>query len=161
MVQTKYYDYKGQKVNIYQLANLSGLKPNTIRYRLKHMSVEEAIENPYGHRYNIKYNENRRNKLYCYMGQEYTAQEICDLTGTSLYKFKKNIENGMSVEEAVKKKNIAYRSNSKFYYFEGKEYTVKELSERFGISYNTVYQRLRSGFSIEESISLYKLPQRK
>lgn len=159
MVQTKYYDYKGQKVNIYQLANLSGLKPNTIRYRLKHMSVEEAIENPYGHRYNINYNENRRNKLYYYMGQGYTAQEICDLTGVTLYKFKKNIKNGMGVEEAIK--NSSYRSNSKFYYFEGKEYTVKELSERFGVNYNTIYQRLRSGFSIEESISLDKLPQRK
>ena len=50
-------------------------------------------------------------------------------------------------------KQALNRRNSKFYELDGKKYSVRELSEKFSINYNTFRDYLRKGKSVEQIIN--------
>ena len=149
MAKAKIYTYKdftGTLKEIYEHFNLN-IKYDTIQARLcKGMTIEKAIETPIG--------KPRKAKIYTYKDFTGTLKEIYDHFNLDInYKtLKRRLYNNMSIKEAIEAP--VADNKAKIYIYKGFSGTLKEIIDHFDLDINisTIYDRLRNGMTIEETI---------
>ena len=94
-----------------------------------------------------------------YQGKIYKSiKELCDINGLDYKKIIYRLNNGYSIDEAV---NHKYRHRRVYkekpdkrpkISYNGKEYTVAELSRISGVNERTLHSRLKSGMTIDKAL---------
>lgn len=96
--------------------------------------------------YNISY-KNKRYKSIGSIAKDY------NMTSSQLHK---RLEHGWTLNEALsipmeREQKIL---NVRLYEYQGKQMSVKQLSQKYGIDQRNIYRRLARGWSIEEAIEI-------
>lgn len=147
--KTKMYEYNGKQYTVKELAEIAKCSDTTMRRLLRNNSVEESIS--IGKKL---VPPSRNNTPHIYNGKEYTIKELAELAGCSAGAMSYRLRNGLSIKDAVEKRFIigVDINKTKLYNYNGKEYTVKELAELAGCSYNCMLERLKH-YPVEEAIN--------
>ena len=86
-------------------------------------------------------------KLYFdFQGRKLCLTEIAKLTGMKRATIYGRIAKGMSLDEALVKKEVQRVK------YNNKEYTIRELSNMSGLKRDLIYLRLKYGWSVERAI---------
>lgn len=166
MTRTKTFQYKGEWYTRKELAELAGCTYNTMLHRLGRMgwTVEYAVEFKAADHKAIRIEAaKKRTALYEYKGQWHSLRALANLAGTKkVTLYHRIVSQGMSVAEAVETKTVKRKrgkqpqkrhKNAKLHVFEGKEYTIGELADRFNLGETTILQRMRKlGWSLEKAL---------
>ncbi len=121
MSRAVYFEYKGKKYTASEIENTFGIKKATFLQRLfKGMSVEEAIETPV-----------KVAPVYIYEGKKYRLTELAKATGLHKATIRRRIfVQGLTVEEAIQKKDYRERKRKTNVFFTDEEKEEKsELSK--------------------------------
>lgn len=145
--QMKQYEYKGKKYALKQLSQMTGLSEHIMRNRLySGWSIEQVVETPLSNTYEYK-------------GKWYTTKQLSQMTGLSKRTIITRLQRGWSVERVVETpKQIVGVDYVPFvkggiYNYNGKEYSLKELSEISGISTRRLYKRIKVlGYTVKEAV---------
>ena len=99
-------------------------------------------------------------KGFSYNGKEYSSfKSFCKEHSLNYDLVKSRLRNGWSLEDAISKparvrRNMNSRDSNMGFSYNGKEYSsVYSFCKEYGLSYNLVKNRLRSGWSLEDAIS--------
>lgn len=139
------YIYKNKTYkSLMELSNELNINYNTLYKRIneQNLSVKEAIENPID---NIK--------RVIYKNKSYTINQLSKLSGISKSTLNYRLGTGMTPEEAMAKKIQGYKGIT----YKNITYnSLVELSDDIGVNAKYVGNYLRQGFTIDESIQLYR-----
>lgn len=97
-------------------------------------------------------NNKRNNVVFLVEDENVSRMDLCRKYNINRVTLQARIDKGMTLEEALSTpvRNI----NSEKIFFNGQEKTIKEWAEVTGISYNTIYQRLKVyGLSVAEALT--------
>ena len=150
MPKEKKITYMGETKSISAWIRALGLNKNVVFSRLrKGWDVSRAFAEPvsYG-RYGAKEIE--------YMGETHSMSAWARQLGCSVSQLSKRLRSGMSVEEALTKpftKRNQGRVGGQLIEFQGKKQSLSEWAREKGISFSTLYGRLRKGWSVERMLS--------
>lgn len=135
-----YFYYKGKNYSLTELSKIIGVNRSTLYKRLVTLkwSVEEAI--------NRKDTKTRTNLKYCeYNGKQYSLIELSKISGISRdVLYRRIVELNWDVEKALTKDLRKSPANIKLYEYNGKNYTLQELSEILNIPKGTLYYRIKN-----------------
>lgn len=128
---------------------------------------DDSVENiTYGYRsemLHLMYKKGRRKigkptrNIVSYKGKAYRKwSDLARDYGLHPKQFEKRVSHGWRLDEALeipieRKQKIL---NVKLYEYNGKLYSVKELSKISGISEKTLYKRLKRGWNISETVEI-------
>lgn len=133
-----YIEYKSRTQTLMQWCEELNLDYDVIRHRIKGQDwpIEKAFTTP----------TRKKSVLYTYKGKEYTLPKLAKLLNVPLSSLRGRINQGLSVEEAVKipKKPVFTINN------ETKSF--KDWCKTTGIKLNTAWGRYYKGFPLELSI---------
>lgn len=147
----KYSDGAGNKFPTKKaIANRYGIKYTTFIMRLKNgHTVDEAIAGG---------NERLQTHFVTdHLGVRYTSiPKMCASWGVNIHTYRKDIQNGLSVEEALtrKKKHIIKVKQWEVFDHKGNKYRyIKDMCKAYDIPYNIYMGRINKGFSVEEALT--------
>ena len=140
----------GRRMCVSQLAAHIGLSTDTIYHRLSRgTTLQEIADAP----------EKKSNaKKYPYQGKTYTAQEIAEMAGCSVFYVKKNIYQGYSVEYILEQcregRHKFRKGRAKVYQYNGKSLTLTEISKlpECAVDVNTLRHRMLKDWTIDEAV---------
>lgn len=146
----KTVSYQGAEYTVESLAKLHGMAPETLRYRIvkKGLSPEEAV-NP----------ERLVKKITASTGEARTINEWAEITGIKAMTIRGRLYAGRTPDEALGMVSVPRSDNSneadrrsKKIDWQGKKWTRTELAAAYGHSRETLYMRLKKGWSLEEAL---------
>lgn len=91
-------------------------------------------------------------KMYKLNGKNYTLKQLSKMYNVTYANLYGRLNRNWTLEEALGIKERKSTKTSKVYRIDGGEYTLKEISQMYGIKYKTLYGRLKSGWSLREAI---------
>lgn len=122
----KKYNYKGKNYTMKELSKISGIKYDTIQYRICHLnwSVEKAVETPL-----------KKEKKYKYKNGMYTVVELSEMTGIPRSVIHGRLTLGWGIKRAVETRyNGKAINNNK----DKQPHTKKEIKENRAILNKTL-----------------------
>lgn len=97
----------------------------------------------------------RRNRLLTFNGDTKCMQEWADELGLNYITIHSRLSKGWTIEEALStSRKEGHRSRSKIITFQGKTATLPEWSEIIGIHTDTLYYRLKHGWTVENTLTI-------
>jgi predicted DNA-binding protein YlxM (UPF0122 family) len=128
---------------------------------------DDSVENiAYGYRsemLHLMYKKGHRvigepsENIVSYKGKQYKSfSEMAKDYGIDRKNFDKRVKRGWTLEETLEipMKRKKFILNKRLYEYNGKLYSVEELSELSGISTKTIYKRLKRKWSVEETVEI-------
>lgn len=138
--------YKGFTRCLIDWSSLTGINYSTLGARLRRGdNIENALET-----------QVEGNRLITFNGETKTLTEWSEQTGIKICTLWGRLEKGWTVEEALtipaKRKKRFYCHSKKMITYKGVSKTLAGWSRETGISYGTLYNRLKNGQSIEDAL---------
>lgn len=130
MRRNVHIEYQGRKMTIAEFSELTDVTQKTMYQRIKDGITGEALIAP-----------NHKTKTYYLNGKEYTTRELAQLSTVPRATITLRLSDGWDVEKAV----FQPTQGSMVYEYEGLWITIREMSEKTGISYNVLQTRIRKG----------------
>lgn len=97
---------------------------------------------------------NKSNNLnFTYMGRTKTLSEWAREYNTPFKTLKSRLELGYTFDEAINKKAGVLKT-SKLYEVNGKKYTLTQLANKYEMSKNCLFGRLKRGLSLNEALTI-------
>lgn len=94
-------------------------------------------------------NRNKRNNHYLEVcGETKVITDVANENGLSVSTLKSRLDDGYSVEDAIKKG----KRKKRFIYYNGENITPKQFSEITGVNYNTIMTRITNGYKNAEEL---------
>lgn len=128
---------------------------------------DDSVENiAYGYRsemLHLMYKKGHRKigkptkNIISYKGKSYKSfSEMAQDYGIDQRNFDKRINRGWTLQEALEIpiERSQFRLNKRLYKYQGKLYSVKELSMISGITEKTIYKRINRGWNIDEAVEI-------
>lgn len=140
-----YMIYNGKSVSISELASLTGISKETLRYRYNHGYRGEELCEKQGH-----------SNWIDYKGDRIPLTELSIRTGIGYGTLKMRYKNGKRGEELWKQPKVL--NDKIFVEYDGRKVSLQELSKITGIAYSTLHKRYNDGHQGKE---LYKLERNK
>lgn len=141
-------DRKGEKRTIKEWSDITGIKSETIRARLKNgWNVDDAL---------TKIPRKSRDVIKIYDGRNYhTIAELSRIYDIPKYTIRKRYLKNLPFEEIINTDYIRGNDEShKRYYYQNQYYTLKEISDLTGVCRRLIYDRvINYKMTVEEAIN--------
>ncbi len=147
----KLHNFRGQKLTINEICEISGIARNTLVTRVRNLGIT------YGEAADLGIPEEFKKTLvkkYMYKGELRPLRKISELSGIEIATLNNRMKNmNITADEAVSLGTPEeYRNKKrKRYLLNGEYLTVKEISEKTGVSECSFRRKLFCGKSVEEA----------
>ena len=135
--------YNGKDYTIDKLSKKLNLPKTTISTRFRRNS---DLDKPY---------IEKKERYFIYQDKEYSLTELVKISGlkrSTLYK--RLVKLKWDVEKAINQKDTKIRTNLKYCEYNGKQYSLIELSKMSGISRDVLYRRIiELNWSVEKALN--------
>lgn len=151
------YDHLGNKFNSsIEMCRYWNINYKTFRSRINAgVNLDDALTIGYRH-------NKEKERVSDHLGNEFNyLSEMCKYWNTSTSTFKYRIRLGLSLEEALTSKKVINGKIHKCIDHLGNEFeTIKDMCDNWGISVVTYHNRMNKGLSIEDTLTIKRLPHK-
>lgn len=151
MPEDELYIINGIQKSFTQWCDEYGQNPLIIRSRISMgSSLEEALS----------VTNTWHETHYCIDGETHTFQHWCRIFNINESTVKYRLRKGYSLDEALKepiKRITKTHSNALVFDIDGTEYTITELSVKYGVNQSSIKSRLSRGETIEQALDIDKV----
>ncbi len=141
------YEYDGKEYFLSEIAKLKNINKVTLKGRLKRgLNIKEAAER-----------STEKRKILKYQGKNYFLSDIVNLKNIKKTTLKARLRYGWTTEESIEipTERSAKILNVALYEYQDKLMTLNQISKKYNINKDTLYQRIKkSGWSIEDAIEI-------
>lgn len=101
-------------------------------------------------------NNRRTNRIITYKNVTDTLANICRKFDKDYMLVNNRLQKGWEVQKALDTPKYSSRKNGRYITYDGKTKSIAEWTRELHLSKNTIYERLNSGWTVEEALFIEK-----